>query len=140
MRDMEERDSTYPIGHFPTLCLFFNFPILCINPFPMRWAGGLAGCLGIVEVCEANNFEGVESSRSQTRSGYEKSSVFETIPADNVRVQYSPNMGHIPQCLILTSRPHAHYGASKHEGVARYAVSESQFPWKITSQLCSSTA
>ena len=30
------------------LRLFFKFPIFCINPFPMCWAAGLAGWIGIV--------------------------------------------------------------------------------------------
>ena len=40
---------------FPSRCLFFNF---LKNPFLICWASSLAGCLGAVEVCESNNFEG----------------------------------------------------------------------------------
>ena len=42
----------YPIGdgNFPSLCLFFNFPNVCINPLPMRGSGGLGSRLGTVEV------------------------------------------------------------------------------------------
>ena len=35
--------------------LLSQFPILGINPFPMRWAGGPDWLPGTVEVCETNN-------------------------------------------------------------------------------------
>ena len=42
------------------------FPILCINPFPMRWAGGPGRLLGTIEVCETNNWKELNLNRSNS--------------------------------------------------------------------------
>ena len=61
LRNTDNFTGPIGAGNSPSLCLFFNFPIFLTNPFPMSWAGGLAGCLGSAEVRESNNLEGVES-------------------------------------------------------------------------------
>ena len=40
--------------------LFFNFPLLCINPFPMNNQAASQANWPTVEMREANNWEGIE--------------------------------------------------------------------------------
>ena len=49
------------VGNFSSLCLFSNFPILCINPLPMPNQAASQANWPTVEVFEANNLERAES-------------------------------------------------------------------------------
>ena len=65
-------------GNFPSLCLFFNFPIPCISPFTMRNQAASQVNRPTVGVCEANNLEGVEVTHDmnhQSGPGHVRSSV-----------------------------------------------------------------
>ena len=55
-----ERGSTQ--CYVRVIFVSFNFPILSINPFSLRWAGGMQGCLNTVEVNETKYFNRVESN------------------------------------------------------------------------------
>ena len=50
-----------------SLCIFSNFPILCINPFPRHRAGGPGWLPDTVEVCETNNWKELNLNRSNSR-------------------------------------------------------------------------
>ena len=46
--------------NFSFSLLILHFPYSLYIPFPTFWAGGLAGCYGALEVCEANNLNRFE--------------------------------------------------------------------------------